>query len=97
MPDDENEAPYIDVKAFDKGSLMGKSLLATGSFWLGNSAYYRELRNKRNLTLSRSSRTRGQSEPERDIWSNEDLDEDEQGHQEVRSDEERNGVLKAIG
>ncbi|GMH62476.1 hypothetical protein TL16_g03481 [Triparma laevis f. inornata] len=83
LPDDDDQAPFLDIKVFDKGTIAGKTLLGTGSFWLGNSAYYREIRNKRSQTLARSGRggSRGGSE-EIDIWSNEDYDnesDDEKG------------------
>jgi len=46
LPEDYEEAPFLDVTVYDKKT-VGKVLLGTGSFWLGDTEHYKEVRSRK--------------------------------------------------
>lgn len=45
LPEKYEDAPFLDVTVYDKKAI-GKTLLGTGSFWLGSTEHYKALKRK---------------------------------------------------
>ena len=71
LPDDEDVAPFLDIKVFDKVSMGMESLLGTGSFCLDECAHYAA---RRGLTSASSSRRVGANSPGRREGENEEVE-----------------------